>query len=1016
MKEKDVDHSWNSETSWIVVGGSLTSSVTFESSSIPVSDDDNDQAIVDWTSQSPPLILCPPLTDPNPCEITIIFAKKHEVGQVYVRSTARVYEIYYTPEVGSSSEYLCTVHCGITARDDQVLQTTDTEGTVVTNVKGVCKEADSKKMKIDTNLSTNEDDWVEVKVPSTSLIDNGSNFLPSNIATNPGKISQDYYEATAEITDANPCMSLTVRLLSLQNKGFICVDEVYVFADLADPADVESQTGSLDNSAGSSLMALLVPTFLQLSKSTGVGQQEKRDTFGTWERQIPEEIGSKAINAMNALSKVSHKESPDVVDHQTMKFPDMNSAGPTNSVKTPQVSDAESRPDVPDRRAEEVLEHLVSRVSRVEDLLLRFEENMLKPINNIEVRLLRVEQQLELLYKKTQSSGVQNCTRFAAPDFSCCESDHNSFYIDGSDHLKTCELGRKDLASNALPGSPDDDQACSVNTAQLHPCFVVTAPEFSSDDCDEENDAVDLVMGSTKIKSKHAMSIDDNLAALDGLSSLTSMHLQKYLQTPEIKAPEFPNEEGKNDTKAASPRVHSEMRTDPLIEGTECIKTSVSSICNTLSLEAEENGKGTHHGDNFERIHEGFNRQCHRSDREEGAFHGITVDYTAALPPQNENCDAKDIMKSGEVGYKRSSHGDDNFEKTHGEVDGQCRQNGRGYVPFHAKTFDYAVASSTRNDTCDAEDGVKTGVVGHRLSSHGNDNLENGDRGFDILCHHNYREAPCLATPVDSAVTFMPHSESCDMKEGTKTGEVGHETGSHGDDNFEGTHGVFDRKYQLNDKEDVPFHATTIDCVVSSMHRNEMCDMRDGIETGEVSHNNNSVLKADSLGQFTGNWIDADSDITHEAAVVRPAFADTTHKVSEEGSNEHVLQDVLEFPRPTSSLNFELPILDVRFISEEHGNNKSSLEALLAVSLGLQVQSPSIVEIFDGPQIADKGDDLISLDDVDQSIPIAGGELAAVDMDYCTLTGMHVKVEDARPKDYNGRSNLDRETYAASLI
>ncbi|KAF5752654.1 hypothetical protein HS088_TW01G00569 [Tripterygium wilfordii] len=997
VKEKDGDHSWSSETSWTVAGGSLTSALTFESSSI--SDDDNDQDTVDSTSQSRPLILCPPSPDPNPCEITIIFVKKHEVRQVYVRSTARVYEIHYTPEVGSNSEYLCTVRCGIAARDDQVLQTIDTEGTVGTNVKGDCTEADDKKMKMDSNLSTNEDEWVEVKVPSTSLIDNGSNFLPSNIVINTGKISQDYYEATAQITDANPCISLTVRLLSLQNKGFVCVDEVYVFADPADPADLETQAGSLDNSAGSSLMALLVPTFLQLSKSTGVGRQEKSDTFDTREKQIPEEL--KAINAMKAMNKVSHKESPDVVDHETMK--------------SPQVSDAESKSDVPDRRTEVVLEHLVSRVSRVEDLLLRFEENMLKPLNNIEVRLEQVEQQLELLSKKTQNSGVQPCTRFAAPDFSCCKSDCNSFYSDGtgSDHLKTCELSRKDLASNVLPGFSDGDHTCPVNTAQLHPSLVLTAPEFSSGDYDEENDAVDLVMGSPKNKRKHAMSIDDALAAaLDGLSSLTSMHPQKYIQTLAIKAPEFPNEEGKSDDKAASPRGHSNIRTHPLIDGAECIETSVSSIRNTLSLEAEENGKSIHSDDNFEKIHGGVNRQWHHSDGEEGAFHGTTVDYTAALPPQNENCDAKYFMKSGEIGYKRSSHSDANSEKSHAEVDGQCHRNDKEYVPFHATTVDYTVASSTRNETCDVEDGIETGVVGHSISSHGNDNLENSDRGVDILYHHKYREAPFHASPVDSTVTFMPSNEPCEMKDGTKTGEVGHETGSHFDDNSGTTHGGFDRQYHCNDKEDVPFHATTIDCEVRSMRRNEMDDMKDGIETGEVSHNKHVVLKPDSLGQFTGNQIDTDSDITKEAAVVRPAFADT-QKVAEEGSNKDVLQDVLEFPRPTSSLDFELPILDVRFFSEENGTNKSSLEVLLAESLGIQVESPSIVESFDGYKIADKGEDLISLDDADQSSPIAGAKLA-VDMDYCTLTDMHVKVGDEEPQDQNGCLNL--ETNTASLI
>ena len=44
-------------------------------------------------------------------------------------------------------------------------------------------------------------------------------------------ILQDLYEATAEISDADPCMSLTIRFLSLPNKDSLCIDEVYIFGD-----------------------------------------------------------------------------------------------------------------------------------------------------------------------------------------------------------------------------------------------------------------------------------------------------------------------------------------------------------------------------------------------------------------------------------------------------------------------------------------------------------------------------------------------------------------------------------------------------------------------------------------------------------------------------------------------------------------------------------------------------------------------------------------------------------------
>ncbi|PNX84263.1 hypothetical protein L195_g040320, partial [Trifolium pratense] len=77
----------------------------------------------------------------------------------------------------------------------------------------------------------------------------------------------DLFEATAEINDANPCISVSIRLLSLQSKGSVCVDEIYVFGD---PVDSEIQETHNENSSNSSLMAMLLPTLMQVSKTTGL--------------------------------------------------------------------------------------------------------------------------------------------------------------------------------------------------------------------------------------------------------------------------------------------------------------------------------------------------------------------------------------------------------------------------------------------------------------------------------------------------------------------------------------------------------------------------------------------------------------------------------------------------------------------------------------------------------------------------------------------------------------------------
>lgn len=79
---------------------------------------------------------------------------------------------------------------------------------------------------------------------------------------------QDFYEAKARISDAEPCMSLKLRLLSIQGGGCFYIDEVYVFVDPIDP-NSEIQEYKAENSAGSSLLSMHVPSLIQLSRSKG---------------------------------------------------------------------------------------------------------------------------------------------------------------------------------------------------------------------------------------------------------------------------------------------------------------------------------------------------------------------------------------------------------------------------------------------------------------------------------------------------------------------------------------------------------------------------------------------------------------------------------------------------------------------------------------------------------------------------------------------------------------------------
>ncbi|KAL2478486.1 hypothetical protein Fot_47500 [Forsythia ovata] len=239
---------WSFETNWAIAHGSLESSVTVESSDYQITD--SGQQEQDPIRKSP-LVLNLPSPDSGPCEIKICFRQKYDIGQVYVRSTARMYEIYYANSPQSSNEYLCTVRCGVAERDEMFLQTTGIEDVPEEHEEGFIGELTEEIITDGANIVTSEDDWIKVKAPedgrssssNKTNINTGKNDFSSSKTTNINrrKKVQDIYEATAQISDADPCTVLTVRLVSLQGKGCVYIDEVYVYADPVESTDAGNQ-------------------------------------------------------------------------------------------------------------------------------------------------------------------------------------------------------------------------------------------------------------------------------------------------------------------------------------------------------------------------------------------------------------------------------------------------------------------------------------------------------------------------------------------------------------------------------------------------------------------------------------------------------------------------------------------------------------------------------------------------------------------------------------------------------
>lgn len=357
---------------------------------------------------------------------------------------------------------------------------------------------------------------------------------------------QDFYEATAEINDAEPCTSITVRLLSFQDKRCALVDEVYVFADPVDPSESEKEESSgTGNSSSSSLMAMFMPALLQLSRGKDVRKEQDRQVSDKSNSTNPGTLGNsndsdKIVNEIHQETNFSKAEqigvsAPVLVDTLSKRVD-----------AATRVSGKEIKPAISCSNVETILDDLVNRVSRIETILTRFEDQMLKPIYSIDARLQLVEKNLEQLGNKSFESELVVEPKLPSPDSLGNETDKIP---------DTAEL-------DGVTKSTDNPQMVSctktiVSVSSIEDCAVVL-PKNRLGEVESENSSIsgnEMISTEPEIsneevgfsfeeKPKRSLSINDALAsALAGLLSSHSITDGKYSQALVVTAPEFPNED-----------------------------------------------------------------------------------------------------------------------------------------------------------------------------------------------------------------------------------------------------------------------------------------------------------------------------------------------------------------------------------------------------------------------------------------------------------------------------------------
>uniref|UniRef100_A0A7N0T3B0 Uncharacterized protein n=1 Tax=Kalanchoe fedtschenkoi TaxID=63787 RepID=A0A7N0T3B0_KALFE len=557
----------SSTATWPVVHGAVGSCLCFESSLCPLE------------QSSTPLILQRPSSPHSaPCDITIAFPQKHEIRQIYVRSTARIYEIYYAPVPATPNEYLSTVRCS--------------------PVQLSPDDADDNETSRSSNTSTSEDGWVDIL-----------NSNVSNINLTPPRTREDLYEATAEISDADPCISLTLRLLSIQSKGYVYVDEIYVFGDPVDDDDAEDPKNPAGNPAGTSLMAMLAPTLLQLQLSKSGTSRSPYDNRNSNERtdQNSREFGSQGADSTFAtyenLSQVRPSVSSQLGATSHTVAATAKAAEPERSHASVGSSDEMMNPNSygkeDPRHIEQALNELLSRVIKIEQTCSRFEENMRKPICSIEERLSRVEQQLSLLTKNPQNSKVSSGTRYSAPDWSCVESASNSSDADESNPVYGTSHGHDSpaVALPPLPSGSGNGSPVLVDGNKVLPSLLFSAPQCTNHD-PEESDPPVPVAEASPVQPKKSVSIDDALAsALAAFISPT--HPQTLTKAFLIKAPDFSTSEESENSNTQASVNHISLITSSISQEDDSASTSSSVLHEVLldngtsSDQIEEHNEGS---------------------------------------------------------------------------------------------------------------------------------------------------------------------------------------------------------------------------------------------------------------------------------------------------------------------------------------------------------------------------------------------------------------------------------------
>ncbi|KAJ6844661.1 uncharacterized protein M6B38_290965 [Iris pallida] len=269
-----------------------------------------------------------------------------------------------------------------------------------------------------------------------------------------------------------------------------------------------------ESSGGSSLLAMLVPSLMQLSKSRDSRVQEKSSSDERGSLKYQGETKAAQIISLNMEGQEAYSScmSPDQslgsvqepieVNSEKIQLETSQKVPESNQIPNSSIDQhVNSGYDC----LEKLLGELISRVGRVEAFFSRFEENMMKPLSRMDTRLQQVECKLDALAVRSQCS-EQFPPRVSSPEVLHEESDS----VNRLSNTEGKEASEDTTADTVLP---TDGMASLSPEYETRPGLIFKAPDFSvdDDDCVDTDSTLDTLKDSPA-KNK-VMSIDAMLTS-----------------------------------------------------------------------------------------------------------------------------------------------------------------------------------------------------------------------------------------------------------------------------------------------------------------------------------------------------------------------------------------------------------------------------------------------------------------------------------------------------------------------